>query len=151
MGLPFCLAHLLSQSWCGDFSSRHPHARTPVTRLCLRLALQVYLHQLAETQGSLLLPPVVIRILNAKACRSAIMFGDPLLPTECAQLVSSLKATQLCFSCAHGRPTMAPLVNLQAFHNQLSMRKHMPSLLARSSGNETVSLKQRLHSLLAKS
>lgn len=114
-------------------------------------ALQVYFHQLAETHGSLLLPPAVIRILNAKACRSAIMFGDPLLPTECAQLVSSLKATQLCFSCAHGRPTMAPLVKLQAFHNQLSMRKDMPSLLARSSGKETISLKQRLHSLLAKS
>ncbi len=111
------------------------------------LALQIYLHQLAETQGVALLPPAVIRTLNAKACRSAIMFGDPLLPTECAQLVSLLKATQLCFSCAHGRPTMAPLVDLQAFHNQVAI-KGSASLCNRVRGDDDISLKQKLRRLL---
>ncbi|DBA74445.1 TPA: hypothetical protein ACH3X1_011192 [Trebouxia sp. C0004] len=105
--------------------------------------LQIYLHQLAETQGVAVLPPAVIRTLNVKACRTAIMFGDPLLPTECAQLVSSLKATQLCFSCAHGRPTMAPLVDLQAFHNQVAIKGSV-SLYNRLPRDDDISLKQKL-------
>ena len=113
------------------------------------MGLQVYLHQLADTHGSAVLPPAVIRILNAKACRSAIMFGDPLLPSECAELVSGLKATQLCFSCAHGRPTMAPLVNLQALHNQISMRG-TSALDARSFTSDRLGLQDRLHQLLSK-
>jgi hypothetical protein len=42
------------------------------------------------------------------------MFGDQLSPQECEQLVRQLQGTQQCFSCAHGRPTMAPLLNLAA-------------------------------------
>ena len=115
--------------------------------LSVCLALQIYLHQLAETQGVALLPPAVIRTLNAKACRSAIMFGDPLHPTECAHLVSLLKATQLCFSCAHGRPTMAPLVDLQAFHNQVAI-EGSASLCNRVPRDDDISLKQKLRRLL---
>lgn len=111
--------------------------------------MQVYLHQLADTHGSAVLPPAVTRILNAKACRSAIMFGDPLLPGECAQLVSSLKATQLCFSCAHGRPTMAPLVNLQALRHQVSM-SGTSILAAQPSKSDRLGLQDRLHQLLSK-
>lgn len=110
---------------------------------------QVYLHQLADTHGSAVLPPAVIRILNAKACRSAIMFGDPLLPSECAQLVSSLKATRLCFSCAHGRPTMAPLVNLQALRNQILV-SGTSVFAAKAVQSDKLGLQDRLHKLLSK-
>lgn len=110
--------------------------------------LQVYLHQLADTHGSAVLPPAVVRILNAKACRSAIMFGDPLLPSECAELVSALKATKLCFSCAHGRPTMAPLVNLQALRNQISM-SGTSVLATQSFTGDRLGLQDRLHQLLS--
>ncbi|XP_024392916.1 DNA mismatch repair protein MLH3 isoform X3 [Physcomitrium patens] len=75
--------------------------------------LEEYLQQLGATQGASVPPPAVIRLLNYKSCRGAIMFGDPLLPAQCRQLVSHLKHTSLCFQCAHGRPTMVPLVNLQ--------------------------------------
>lgn len=120
---------------------------SPTVSVCL--GLQVYLHQLADTHGSALLPPAVIRILNAKACRSAIMFGDPLLPSECAELVSALKATKLCFSCAHGRPTMAPLVNLQALRNQISM-SGTSVLATQSFVRDRLGLQDRLHQLLSK-
>lgn len=110
-------------------------------------AVQVYLQQLGDTHGSAVLPPAVIRILNAKACRSAIMFGDPLLPTECAQLVASLKLTQLCFSCAHGRPTMAPLVDLQAFCNQVSMND-TSAFAAKPVSDGSAGLQHRLRELL---
>ncbi|XP_043810058.1 DNA mismatch repair protein MLH3 isoform X3 [Manihot esculenta] len=79
-----------------------------------------FLQQLADTDGSSTMPPAVRRILNFKACRGAIMFGDSLLPSECALIVEELKQTSLCFQCAHGRPTTAPLVNLEELHKQIS-------------------------------
>ncbi|KAL9690720.1 hypothetical protein QQ045_011128 [Rhodiola kirilowii] len=79
-----------------------------------------YLQQLADTDGSSTIPPAIIRILNSKACRGAIMFGDVLLPSECSLLVEELKNTSLCFQCAHGRPTTVPLVNLRALHKQIT-------------------------------
>uniref|UniRef100_A0A0A0L1I8 MutL C-terminal dimerisation domain-containing protein n=1 Tax=Cucumis sativus TaxID=3659 RepID=A0A0A0L1I8_CUCSA len=78
-----------------------------------------FLHQLADTDGSATMPPSVLRVLNSKACRGAIMFGDSLLPSECSLLVEELKQTSLCFQCAHGRPTTVPLVNLEALHKQI--------------------------------
>ncbi|KAJ7953230.1 DNA mismatch repair protein MLH3 [Quillaja saponaria] len=78
-----------------------------------------FLQQLAETDGSSTMPLSVVRILNSKACRGAIMFGDSLLPSECSLLVEELKQTSLCFQCAHGRPTTVPIVNLEALHNQI--------------------------------
>ena len=38
---------------------------------------QVYLHELDLTAGTMPVPPAVLRVLNSKACRSAIMFGAP--------------------------------------------------------------------------
>ncbi|KAK8937199.1 DNA mismatch repair protein MLH3 [Platanthera zijinensis] len=100
-----------------------------------------YIEQLVETDGSSMIPPAVIRILNYKACRGAIMFGDALLPSECSLIVEELKATSLCFQCAHGRPTTVPLVNMAALQEQLArlgkmagqpeewhgLRRHTPS------------------------
>ncbi|PIA46727.1 hypothetical protein AQUCO_01500339v1 [Aquilegia coerulea] len=79
-----------------------------------------FLEQLAETDGSSTLPPSVIRVLNYKACRGAIMFGDALLPSECSLIVEELRKTSLCFQCAHGRPTTVPLVNLEALRKQVA-------------------------------
>ncbi|XP_074584609.1 DNA mismatch repair protein MLH3-like isoform X2 [Curcuma longa] len=61
-----------------------------------------YIEQLVETDGSSSLPPSVLRILNSKACRGAIMFGDSLLPSECSLIVEELKATSLCFQANNG-------------------------------------------------
>lgn len=82
--------------------------------------LMEFLQQLSDTDGSSTIPPSVLRILNSKACRGAIMFGDSLLPSECSLIVEELKQTSLCFQCAHGRPTTAPLVNLEALHKQIA-------------------------------
>lgn len=79
-----------------------------------------FIEQLVETDGSSTLPPSVLRVLNFKACRGAIMFGDSLLPSECSLIVEELKATPLCFQCAHGRPTTVPVLNVAALHEQLA-------------------------------
>ena len=48
------------------------------------------------------------------------MFGDPLLPPECSLIIEELKATSLCFQCAHGRPTTVPIVNVASLRRQLA-------------------------------
>jgi hypothetical protein len=88
----------------------------------VRCSAQLYLHQLEDTAGANLQPPGVDRVLKSKACRSAIMFGDQLSPQECEQLVQQLQGTQQCFSCAHGRPTMAPLLDIAALAAAASSR-----------------------------
>ncbi|KAI4107084.1 MAG: hypothetical protein LQ339_002780 [Xanthoria mediterranea] len=55
-------------------------------------------------------PPGIIDMLNSRACRSAIMFNDELTHGECETLVARLAACQFPFQCAHGRPSMVPLV-----------------------------------------
>ena len=86
--------------------------------------LKLYLHQLADAGGAAgLLPPGVVRVLNSRACRGAVMFGDRLLPAQCQALLDALKATQLCFSCAHGRPTTVPLVDLALLRRAMALRQ----------------------------
>ncbi|KAL8849991.1 MAG: hypothetical protein Q9221_005097 [Calogaya cf. arnoldii] len=55
-------------------------------------------------------PQGIIDMLNSRACRSAIMFNDELTPTECKTLVARLAHCKFPFQCAHGRPSMVPLV-----------------------------------------
>lgn len=42
----------------------------------------------------------------------AIKFNDSLTRDECNSLVASLSSCQLPFQCAHGRPSIAPLVDI---------------------------------------
>ena len=57
-------------------------------------------------------PPKLLDMLNSRACRSAIMFNDELTKEECRTLVQRLGNCAFPFQCAHGRPSMVPLVDL---------------------------------------
>ncbi|CAO2658416.1 Nn.00g061390.m01.CDS01 [Neocucurbitaria sp. VM-36] len=57
-------------------------------------------------------PPALIDLINSRACRSAIMFNDQLSREECEGLVGRLAECVFPFMCAHGRPSMVPLVEL---------------------------------------
>ncbi|EUC43786.1 hypothetical protein COCMIDRAFT_38302 [Bipolaris oryzae ATCC 44560] len=57
-------------------------------------------------------PPALVNLLNSRACRSAIMFNDELSLVECRELVGKLAQCVFPFMCAHGRPSMVPLVGL---------------------------------------
>ncbi|KAK6497764.1 DNA mismatch repair protein [Arthrobotrys musiformis] len=52
-------------------------------------------------------------IVNSRACRSAIMFNDPLTMSECHELIGKLADCDFPFQCAHGRPSMVPVVSLE--------------------------------------
>ncbi|XP_075963892.1 DNA mismatch repair protein Mlh3 isoform X1 [Anarhichas minor] len=57
------------------------------------------------------LPLTVLKVLASLACHGAIKFNDSLSREECCSLVASLSSCQLPFQCAHGRPSIAPLVD----------------------------------------
>lgn len=57
-------------------------------------------------------PKGIIRMLNSRACRSAIMFNDKLSTMECRELIRRLSKCAFPFICAHGRISMVPMVYL---------------------------------------
>lgn len=57
-------------------------------------------------------PQLVQHILNSKACRYAIMFGDILSRFQCETLLRDLLSCKHPFQCAHGRPSIVPLCDL---------------------------------------
>lgn len=57
-------------------------------------------------------PQGLIEMLNSRACRSAIMFNDELSNEQCAILVQKLASCIFPFQCAHGRPSLVPLVDV---------------------------------------
>ncbi|KAJ3297203.1 DNA mismatch repair protein [Borealophlyctis nickersoniae] len=57
-------------------------------------------------------PKGIMDILCSKACRSAIMFGDPLTVEECRGLIDRLRKCKFPFQCAHGRPSMVPIAHM---------------------------------------
>lgn len=59
-------------------------------------------------------PQGIIDMLNSRACRSAIMFNDVLTVDECQSLVSRLARCVFPFQCAHGRPSMVPILDMQS-------------------------------------
>ena len=62
--------------------------------------------------GGEIKPPFVKHVLASNACRYAIMFGDELTHDKCVELIKSLSKCELCFICAHGRPSIIPLIDM---------------------------------------
>ena len=81
---------------------------------------------LVDAHGAAKVPQAVMRVLASKACRSAIMFGDRLSVKEAEELVACLQCTALWSSCAHGRPTIAPLAHLPTVHRLVQLRGTVP-------------------------
>jgi DNA mismatch repair protein MLH3 len=54
------------------------------------------------------------RILARRACRGAVMFGDPLEDDQSIKLLSDLTTCNFPFQCAHGRPSLAPLLAVRS-------------------------------------
>ncbi|PWY86262.1 DNA mismatch repair protein [Aspergillus heteromorphus CBS 117.55] len=57
-------------------------------------------------------PRGIIDLLNSRACRTAIMFNDALGVDECQSLVGRVADCVFPFQCAHGRPSMIPILDM---------------------------------------
>lgn len=64
-------------------------------------------------------PQGIIDLINSRSCRSSIMFNDPLTRDQCTELVERLVQCAFPFQCAHGRPSMVPLVDLGGLMGQI--------------------------------
>ncbi|KAF9481858.1 hypothetical protein BDN70DRAFT_930536 [Pholiota conissans] len=73
-------------------------------------------------------PKALLDLVTSKACRGAIMFNDSLSATQCEKLVRQLSETAFPFQCAHGRPSLVPLIEIgaeqAAAHNQRNRRRN---------------------------
>lgn len=65
-----------------------------------------------STDISLVKPAFVKRALASYACRYAIMFGDSLSDRQCMNMILELSKCDMSFMCAHGRPSVVPLIDL---------------------------------------
>ena len=75
-------------------------------------ALLGYIRALGEVGGGDVVPPAVRSVLASKACRRAVMFGDALDRGRMQQILNELGLCDFPFQCAHGRPTLAPVLKL---------------------------------------
>ena len=66
----------------------------------------------AYTQNSSHTPPTLLSLVNSKACRNAIKFGDVLSNEEAQSLLDTLLHTKNPYQCAHGRPTLYPVLQV---------------------------------------
>ncbi|KAE8350119.1 hypothetical protein BDV28DRAFT_47299 [Aspergillus coremiiformis] len=57
-------------------------------------------------------PQGIVELLNSRACRTAIMFNDELTIEECQSLINRLARCVFPFQCAHGRPSMIPILDM---------------------------------------
>ena len=64
------------------------------------------IYEIIEKWGKQNLELVKEEIIIRMACRSAVMAGEELTIAEMNNLLRELSATQLPFTCPHGRPTM---------------------------------------------
>ncbi|XP_061173083.1 DNA mismatch repair protein Mlh3-like [Saccostrea echinata] len=69
------------------------------------------------------MPLTIHKLLCGLACRGAIKFGDPLSKEECMNLLVSLAQCHLPFQCAHGRPSVMPLISTDKLINKYTPRK----------------------------
>ena len=61
-------------------------------------------------------PQGILDMISSRACRSAIMFNDVLSKEQCEMLVRKLADCKFPFQCAHGRPSLVPLVDVGALN-----------------------------------
>lgn len=72
-------------------------------------ALSAYI----ESGATALIPSPIFELLQSKACRGAIMFGDALTLPTMKRMLQQLARCRYPFQCAHGRPSIAPLCALE--------------------------------------
>ncbi|XP_055343428.1 mismatch repair endonuclease PMS2-like [Paramacrobiotus metropolitanus] len=75
------------------------------------------LHLLEDAQGINVRPTRLLQLLASKACRKSVMIGKPLNSFEMKTIVSHMADLKEPWRCAHGRPTMRHLFNIDDLEN----------------------------------
>ncbi|XP_044745268.1 DNA mismatch repair protein Mlh3-like [Coccinella septempunctata] len=85
---------------------------SPLSKL-IQILIREVLDLVKDTRGVLTgLPKMISQIINMEACRGSVKFGEFLNKGEMERLIEQVSRCALPFQCAHGRPTMIPLLTL---------------------------------------
>ncbi|XP_042636959.1 LOW QUALITY PROTEIN: DNA mismatch repair protein Mlh3 [Orycteropus afer afer] len=86
--------------------------------------------ELLQTTGSIqgTLPLTVQKVLASQACHGAIKFNDGLSLEESHRLIEALSGCQLPFQCAHGRPSMLPLADIDHLEQEEEIKPNIAKL-----------------------
>ncbi|KAK9873912.1 hypothetical protein WA026_002264 [Henosepilachna vigintioctopunctata] len=113
----------------------------------VEILLQEIIKQIKMTRGILTgLPKTIHEIINLEACRGAIKFGDYLSEHEMKNRIKDLSQCLLPFQCAHGRPTLVPILNLPGIH-KIQFEKLQLKKLKKTGASKSNSV-QDLHNSL---
>ncbi|XP_054423218.1 DNA mismatch repair protein Mlh3 isoform X1 [Pteronotus mesoamericanus] len=86
--------------------------------------------ELLQTTGGIqgTLPLTVQKVLASQACHGAIKFNDGLSLEESCRLIEALSRCQLPFQCAHGRPSMLPLADIDHLEQEKQVKPNLAKL-----------------------
>nr|XP_012597622.1 DNA mismatch repair protein Mlh3 isoform X3 [Microcebus murinus] len=86
--------------------------------------------ELLQTTGGIqgTLPLTVQKVLASQACHGAIKFNDGLSLEESCRLIEALSWCQLPFQCAHGRPSMLPLADIDHLEQEKQIKPNLGKL-----------------------
>ncbi|XP_044629957.1 DNA mismatch repair protein Mlh3 isoform X4 [Equus asinus] len=86
--------------------------------------------ELLQTTGGIqgTLPLTVQKVLASQACHGAIKFNDGLSLEESCRLIEALSWCQLPFQCAHGRPSMLPLADMDHLEQEKQIKPNLARL-----------------------
>ncbi|KAK3093602.1 hypothetical protein FSP39_017962 [Pinctada imbricata] len=101
---------------------------TNETKMSSSIVVWDLVEMLKSTKGATrIIPQTIHKMLCSQACHGAIKFGDPLTLKECESLLSGLSTCKLPFQCAHGRPSVMPILHADQLNNR-NERRPPPNL-----------------------
>ncbi|XP_042646653.1 DNA mismatch repair protein Mlh3 isoform X1 [Tyto alba] len=104
--------------------------RQPVTKSIVEELIQEQVELVQTTGGGArgTLPLTLLKVLASQACHGAIKFNEHLTLEESCRLIEALSSCQLPFQCAHGRPSMMPLADIDHLQQEKQPKPNMGRL-----------------------
>ncbi|XP_077781648.1 DNA mismatch repair protein Mlh3 isoform X4 [Podarcis muralis] len=103
--------------------------RQTVTKSIVQEFIREEIELLQSTGGARgTLPLTILKVLASQACHGAIKFNHSLTLEESCHLMEALSCCQLPFQCAHGRPSMLPLADVDHLQQESQPRPNLAKL-----------------------
>ncbi|KAM6074590.1 DNA mismatch repair protein Mlh3 isoform 1-T1 [Chlamydotis macqueenii] len=104
--------------------------RQPVTKSIVEELIQEQVELVQTTGGGArgTLPLTFLKVLASQACHGAIKFNERLTLEESCRLIEALSSCQLPFQCAHGRPSMMPLADIDHLQEEKQPKPNLARL-----------------------
>ncbi|XP_032998518.1 DNA mismatch repair protein Mlh3 isoform X2 [Lacerta agilis] len=103
--------------------------RQTVTKSIVQEFIREEIELLQSTGGARgTLPLTILKVLASQACHGAIKFNHSLTLEESCHLMEALSCCQLPFQCAHGRPSMLPLADVDHLQQESEPKPNLAKL-----------------------